>query len=120
MRFTMKLKSAYSIMAVIILSAFTLIAATNPEKGVTNNQVATLSGTVTDGTTGEAIQDATVTLSETGESTRTDENGSFNFSNVEPGSYSISAKASGYQTAEETVEVSEEGGPVQISLEPEG
>ncbi len=115
----MKLKSAYSIMAVIIISAFALIAATNPEKGVTNNQVATLSGTVTDASTGEAIQNATVTVSETGQTATTDENGSFNIENVEAGSYSISVKANGYQTAEETVEVSEEGGPVQISLEPE-
>jgi len=58
----------------------------------------TISGTVTDGTTNAAINGATVTIVG-GASTTTNASGAYSFSNVTPGTYSLTASASGYNSA---------------------
>lgn len=78
---------------------------------------AMLTGTVTDAETGEAIPQAEIILNELGESITTDEYGSFTFDEVEAGTYTVSVTVDGYQTAEESVEVMEEGAHVEIELE---
>jgi hypothetical protein len=55
----------------------------------------TISGTVTDQSTTLAIGGATVTVSGFG-STLTDGSGNYSFSNVPPGTYSVTASAAGY------------------------
>jgi hypothetical protein len=57
-----------------------------------------ISGTVTNATTAAAISGATVTI-QGGASTTTDGSGNYTFSNVTPGSYNVSASASGYTSS---------------------
>lgn len=59
----------------------------------------TISGKVTDSTTGEAIHGATVSAN--GYSTSTDSNGHYSLS-VSPGTYTVTASASGYQSQTKT------------------
>ena len=58
---------------------------------------ATLSGTVTDYETGEAIENAVVTLSPLGYTQKTDVTGCFCFKELEPQSYTIVVQKTGYQ-----------------------
>ncbi len=78
-----------------------------------------ITGTVVDENTGDGIAYADVVLDETGATAVTDENGQFAFSELEPGEYSVTAYAEGYAEGTETVEVTEEGGYIEISLTPE-
>lgn len=64
----------------------------------------TVSGTVTD-SDGKAIDGATVTVEETGDSTTTDSNGQYSF-NLDDGTYTITASETGYNDNSETVTVS--------------
>lgn len=58
---------------------------------------ATLSGTVTDYETGASIENATVTLSPSGYTQKTDMTGCFSFKELEPQSYTIIVQKTGYQ-----------------------
>ena len=58
-------------------------------------------------------------MEETGETTTTDEYGTFTFTEVEEGDYNITVKADGFETAKVEVEVNEEGAAIEIILEPE-
>lgn len=62
-----------------------------------------ISGKVVDASTGAGISGATVTYS--GGSTMSGTGGAFSFSNVTPGTYSVTAKASGYFTESTSVTV---------------
>ena len=54
-------------------------------------------GEVTDRTTGEPIRNAEVTLSPSNKTAITGSSGTFEFINLEPGQYSVSVEADGYQ-----------------------
>jgi len=103
----------------ILLSAMVLIAATNLEEEVTQERTATLTGTVVDADMQEGVEGAEVTLAETDQSATTDEFGTFSFSDLDEGTYTISVSAEGYSNAEEEVEVTEHGATVEIQLYPE-
>ncbi len=67
----------------------------------------TVSGTVTDGEN-NPIEGATVTNEETGETVTTDENGDYSFTDVEEGTYTLTASAEGYVSASQKVSVTED------------
>jgi acid phosphatase len=71
--------------------------------GTINTSPGTITGHVTDSSTGAAISGATVSYS--GGSTSTDNNGSYTFSNVPAGSYSVTASHSGYNSQTSSVSV---------------
>ena len=65
---------------------------------------ATIAGQVTDSQTHLPIAGAAVAVSQGGQSALTDTNGTFSFS-VSPGTYTVTAKATGYGSASQTVTV---------------
>jgi hypothetical protein len=69
--------------------------------GQTVATTATISGRVTDITTGAAISGATVSVGVA--STTTNSTGNYTFGNVAPGTYSLKASASGYFSATQSV-----------------
>lgn len=118
----MMAKKMWLIITVFAIGLFILIAATNPDTEsleINRNATVSLSGTVVDSTTREGVPQAQVILEEEGESTSTDEYGSFSFSNVETGNHTISVNAVNYRAAQERVEVTEEGATIEIQLDPD-
>lgn len=118
----MTTQKIFIIISICVIGLFTLIAATNSDIEVEKNVQETtisLTGTVVDATTREGIPQAQVTLEEAGESTSTDEYGSFYFSELEVGTHSLSVEAVNYRPAQERVEVTEEGATIEIQLDPE-
>ncbi|MEX0660654.1 MAG: carboxypeptidase regulatory-like domain-containing protein [Balneolaceae bacterium] len=113
----------FLIIAAFVIGLLMLLAATNPvDEGtdeVIRGSAISLSGVVVDATTREGIPQADVTLQEEGESTSTDEYGSFYFSDIEIGTHSVSVEAVNYRPAQERVEVTEEGASVEFQLDPE-
>lgn len=81
---------------------------------------AELSGQVVDAATQESVAGADIALHGEGKETTTDEDGSFSFEELEPGTYTVSATAEGYEDWEQEVEVTDQGGSIQIELEPMG
>ena len=70
----------------------------------------TIKGRVTDSVTGSGISDATVSASgPTSRSTTTDSNGYYSLSNLNPGSYSVTASKSGYNSQTKFTTVSAGG-----------
>lgn len=63
-----------------------------------------IEGTVTNAAV-EAVPEATVTLEETGESTQTAADGSFAFSEIMPGTYTLTFEAEGFLSTEQEVSV---------------
>lgn len=115
----MMTKTTFMLIASCVIGSFVLLAATNLEveaEKVINET--SITGTVVDATTREGIPGAEVILQE-GESTSTDEYGSFYFSDVEVGTHNITAEAVNYRPAQERVEVTEEGATIEIQLDPE-
>jgi uncharacterized protein (DUF2141 family) len=102
----------------LTLSAFVLIAA-SAETEYESELVVAITGSVTDASSGEGIHGATVAIKETDLTTTTDNSGTFIFTEVDPGNYTLSVNADGYQSSEKTLEVNEEGVLVEIELEPE-
>ncbi len=117
----MMVKKAMMILTLSVISLCMLMAAksSDTESNETIRVATTLSGTVVDSTTREGIPQAQVILEEAGESTSTDEYGSFFFSDVEVGTHSISVEAVNYRPAQESIEVTEEGATIEIQLDPE-
>lgn len=113
------IKKAIMVAFASILCFAVVSATANPIVETVNQSNAIITGSVVDAETGEAVANATVTLSGTEESTTTDEYGTFTFEQVENGSQTITVQADGYQEAEETVEVTEEGANVEIELNSE-
>jgi|GEM_PF-614697 len=105
----------------IILSAVLLMAVTTFDGDVTQEKerTATLTGTVVDADMQEGVEGAEVTLAETDQSATTDEFGTFSFTDLEEGVYTVTVSAEGYSNAEEEVEVTENGATVEIQLYPE-
>ena len=77
-----------------------------------------ITGMVTDATTEAPVPFAEIVLNETGTSTTTNENGRFNYSGLEPGSYTLTIRAEGYEASEKDVEVNEEGANINVELHP--
>lgn len=64
-----------------------------------------ISGIVKDANTGALIQNCSVTLGTTGKTTITGSEGSFSFSDVDPGTYTLTFKKAGYTDATKSVTV---------------
>lgn len=106
------------VIATIAISFFLLAIGTQKSEMSTKSS-AVISGTVVDAYTGEAIQSASITLEEIGESTTTDEYGEFLFSEIEIGTYTVSVQADGYMSFSVDVDLREGGATVEIELEPD-
>ena len=107
------------IVSVLILSTGIAFATSTPDVETTETETVTfasLSGTVIDANSGAIIPNASITLGET--SATTDENGTFTIENVEAGSHTLTVEADGYEPAEQSVEVAEEGANVEVALQP--
>ena len=74
-------------------------------------QQATVTGNITDESTGSSIPNATVKMlltgSQTGFNTTTDVNGNFTFSNIPYGSYTVTVSATNYQSRSQTQAVNQ-------------
>ena len=104
----------------LAISSIVLMAATIPPAGgEIEIETSTLSGIVLDASLEEGIPGAEVMLEETGEATTTDEYGTFTFTEVEEGSYTVAVEADGFEPAKAEVEVNEEGATIEVVLEPE-
>ncbi|MGM0547144.1 MAG: carboxypeptidase regulatory-like domain-containing protein [Bacteroidota bacterium] len=79
---------------------------------------ANLSGEVVDASTQEAISGAQIMLEGSDMETTSGDDGSFTFDSVEPGSYTITASAEGYEDWEEDITINEDGDSITIELEP--
>lgn len=111
------IKKAVMFISVMVLSIGIAFATSNPDvEKVETVTYANVAGSVVDANSGEVIPNATVTLNET--SATTDEYGAFIIEDVDAGSYTLTVEAEGYETAEESVEVTEEGANVEIALQP--
>ncbi len=111
------IKKAVILVSVMILSMGVAFATSTPDAEVT--EIATfagITGSVVDANSGEAVPNATVTLNET--SVTTDEYGAFTIEELEAGSYTLTVEAEGYEAAEQSVDVTEEGANVEITLQP--
>ncbi|MCL4538853.1 MAG: carboxypeptidase regulatory-like domain-containing protein [Bacteroidetes bacterium] len=73
----------------------------------------TVSGTITDATTNTTISGATVTLGT--QSATTSSGGSYSFSNVQAGNYTVTASANGYNSTSQQIQVSA-GVPQTVDL----
>lgn len=72
---------------------------------VAQEQQGTITGTVTDSTTGEALPGVNVVVAETQRGTATNNDGQYTIAGVDPGVYTLQATFVGYNTAEEQVTV---------------
>jgi protocatechuate 3,4-dioxygenase beta subunit len=79
----------------------------------------TITGTVVDANTEAPIPNAQIAVREADASTTSDEAGTFTFVDLEPGTYTLSVSADGYEAAEVRVEVSEEGAIAEVELNPQ-
>ncbi|MEQ8243826.1 TonB-dependent receptor [Fulvivirga sp.] len=100
----MRLK-AFSISLILILAAFSVHAQF------------TLSGKVLDGELSKPLQDAEVFIKETSDLKRTSLKGEFSFSNLAQGKYTVIVFAAGYNTLEQSFEITENV-ITQIELQP--
>lgn len=114
------IKKAIMLASIMVLSLGIAFATSNPETTNTDTEsYAIITGSVVDAETGDAVANATVTLTGTEQSTTTDEYGTFTFEEVKTGSLTLSVEADGYQAAEQTIDVTEEGANVEIEVTPE-
>lgn len=111
----MKYQNIILTITAIVISAMFLMASTTSQ-GDVSQELAMLTGTVVDADMQEGVEGAEVTLQETDQSTTTDEFGTFTFSDLEEGTYTVSVSAEGYSDAEEEVEVTEHGATIEIQL----
>ena len=95
----MRTKIHYILLASLIL----LFATASCSKKKEYNIYCTITGTVIDYETSQAIQGATVTLSPSGMNAHTGDNGYFEFNDLYENQYTISAQKSGYITNRVTV-----------------
>jgi hypothetical protein len=84
---------------------------------VVSNQVYTVSGRVTNATTGSPVAGATVSLLNANQSsTLTNSAGMYTFKNVPNGSYTVSVTGTGYRTSNESVSVSGQNQTRDVTL----
>ena len=111
----MMLRKMIMIGVALAMSAMVMVAAAEAEAEIEEH---TISGAVIDATTEEGISGATVTISETEATATTDEYGFYSFEGVEAGSYSLTAEADGYESAEASADVNDRSVTVDFSLTP--
>ena len=112
----MKIQKLLITIVTIAISLVLLMAAATFDGEAAQERTATLTGTVVDADMQEGIEGAEVTLAETDQSATTDEYGTFTFTDLEEGTYTVSVSAEGYSNAEEEVEVTEHGATIEIQL----
>ncbi len=113
-------KKGILVAGVLILSAgmaFATINAANFNDSKAEADIM-ITGTITDEETDAPVPFAKIKVNDLGTATVTNENGRFNYSGLEPGSYTLKIDADGYETYETQVEVSEEGAIVHIEMNP--
>lgn len=111
------IKKAVMLVSVMVLGIGIAFATSNPDREkVETATYASIAGSVVDANSGEVIPNATVTLNET--SATTDEYGAFIIEGIDAGSHTLTVEAEGYEKAEQSVEVAEEGANVEITLQP--
>lgn len=93
-----------------------LLLSTSCSKKKEYNIYCTITGTVIDYETSQAIQGATVTLSPSGMNAHTGDNGYFEFNDLYEKEYKITAQKSGYKTNWKTV-ATVAGGTINVSIE---
>ena len=110
----MKTPPRLSSLVVLTLACITLGAA---RRAIAQQNV-TVSGTVRDSSAGQPLLGAIVTLGvgTSARTTRTDERGSFAFSNAFPATYVLAVKRLGYRPSSQTIEVSPQSGPIDVAL----
>ena len=90
-------------LALSVIIAFTMCMMTSCVKeGAKTGQI---QGIVTDANTNEALQGVSISLSPIGLSAQTDNNGHFEFTNLEPGQYTLQAEKSGFENSTKNVTV---------------
>lgn len=81
-------------------------------------QSGSVTGQVTDAESGEALPGVNVLIEQSQQGAATDIDGEFEITNVEPGTYTVSASYIGYEMFETSVEVGESAVTVDIALTP--
>jgi hypothetical protein len=107
--------------ASVLILCVGMAFATSAPANTSDNEIEArtmITGTVTDATTEAPVPFAEILLNETGISTTSNENGRFNYSGLEPGSYTLTFSAEGYETSEHSVEVTEDGANLNVELYP--
>jgi iron complex outermembrane receptor protein len=77
-----------------------------------------LSGTVIDASTQQALSGVEVEIEGLDQSATTDSEGNFSFENIEPGAYTVTIEADGYEEWEKEVAVTQEEKTLNIKLKP--
>ena len=76
-----------------------------------------VSGTVTDASTGNALAGANVILDGTSLGAAADANGAYSIENVPAGTYTVTASVIGYESSSQSVSVSDDGATANFSLD---
>lgn len=108
----MKLKN--DILSIIVFSMFLLCSCGNNE---TIDVFGSITGQVTDYTTGNPLSNAQVTLVQGARSVQTSDDGAFSFTNLDEGKYTVSVQKDGYQAdRKDVIVISGEETKTVISL----
>lgn len=83
------------------------------------SQEASVSGTVVDASTGDALSGIQVQVEESEETAESNQEGEFSFENLEPGSHTLTVEEDGYEEWSQTIQVSEDGtsDDIEVSLQ---
>lgn len=107
----MNKKRLLQFIAIILL----LLIATSCSKKKEYNTFCTITGSVVDNDTSDAVPGATVTLSPSGKNTYTGSDGHFEFVDLDANQYTLTVQKSGYVTNRKTV-TTEAGGTINVSI----
>jgi hypothetical protein len=116
------MKRAIMLASVLMITIGLTFATSTPYASIIeieNDARTTITGTVSDANTGEAISGAEVSIPAADVSATTDENGTFALEGLDLGAHTLSVDAEGYAAAEVETEITEEGATVRVELEPE-
>lgn len=103
----------FNIMATVLIGAFVAMGCSSDENEY--EIFGTLSGIVTDYSTGEPISNATVTLSPGNQSVLSDMNGTFTFADIDAQTCTITIQKEGYQVNRKNVTVIS-GEPTSVNI----
>lgn len=79
---------------------------------------ATLSGKVVDDSTEQSLSGVEVNIEGMDESATTDSEGNYSFDTLQPGNYTVTVEAEGYESWEKEIEITEESKTLDIRLKP--
>ena len=111
-----KLSARYSEWLKCTFAAMLLVCLTGCSSSDDYEIFAKIHGTVTDYQTGLPLENATVTLSPSGQSMQTDANGAYLFEELDAQQYTITAQKAGYQPNRKTV-IAISGGTQQADIQ---